>query len=675
MLGLLVGLVVLAGSLTAGTAPATGLTGASFDPGDIISDAVFTNTAAMTANDIQGFLNSKEPACPAANGMPCLRFYSEYTFSRAASPGGQCGAYAGAPAESASQIIWKVATACGINPQVLLTTLQKEQGLITAQSPTPSSYRIAMGYGCPDTAPCDAQYYGFYNQVYRAAWQFREYMIHPSSWRYRVGNVAVQYHPNAGCGAPTVNIRSAGTAALYNYTPYQPNAAALANLSGLGDSCSSYGNRNFWVYFNNWFGSTGSSSNPIGNVEVLSGSPGQVRVGGWAFDPDSSAPIEVHVYVNGVGARTNANIPRPDVGAAYGNGANHGFDVILPPQGSGPQQVCVYAINSGYGTNALLTCRTVTALTGSPLGVIDSVTASPGSITISGWALDPDSPLPIAVHVYVDGAGAAYTANTSRPDIAAAYAGYGEAHGFSMQVPTTGGTHNVCFYLINLVGPGQNPMIGCRSVTVPTGAPVGLIDSIASRPGVITVSGWAFDPDSTLPVSVHIYNGASGGAFLANKSRQDIATAFPGYGADHGFVEAIPAVAGSNTICVYAINLAGPGGNPQLGCGTVQGNTGSPTGVFDTLTASGGQINATAWTFDPDVADPISVRVTVDGVDNTVVAGQARPDIARVFPMYGASHGLVFQQPASIGTHRVCLTMLNVGPGSDVSLGCKSVVL
>jgi hypothetical protein len=53
-----------------------------------------------------------------------------------------------------------------------------------------------------------------------------------------------------------VNIQTQATAGLYNYTPYQPNSAALANLSGTGDSCSAYGNRNFWRYFNDWFGST-----------------------------------------------------------------------------------------------------------------------------------------------------------------------------------------------------------------------------------------------------------------------------------------------------------------------------------------------------------------------------------------------------------------------------------
>ena len=36
---------------------------------------------------------------------------------------------------------------------------------------------------------------------------------------------------------------------LYNYTPYQPNAAALAAYPGTGDSCSAYGNRNFFFLF------------------------------------------------------------------------------------------------------------------------------------------------------------------------------------------------------------------------------------------------------------------------------------------------------------------------------------------------------------------------------------------------------------------------------------------
>ena len=67
----------------------------------------------------------------------------------------------------------------------------------------------------------------------------------------------IGYNPSASCGGTNLNIQNYATAALSNYTPYQPNAASLANVSGSGDSCSTYGNRNFWRYYRTWFGSTG----------------------------------------------------------------------------------------------------------------------------------------------------------------------------------------------------------------------------------------------------------------------------------------------------------------------------------------------------------------------------------------------------------------------------------
>ena len=42
-----------------------------------------------------------------------------------------------------------------------------------------------------------------------------------------------------------------------------PNKASLANLRGTGDNCSSYGNRNFWRFYWDWFGS------PIGGGFLL----------------------------------------------------------------------------------------------------------------------------------------------------------------------------------------------------------------------------------------------------------------------------------------------------------------------------------------------------------------------------------------------------------------------
>ena len=164
--------LAVAALLSAPTA-AVALSGSDFDPGNIISDAIFFNSQAMSETDIQSFVESKETGCTATNGMPCLKDYSQATFDRAASAT-HCSFYAGASNELASQIVFKVAQACGLNPQVLLVTLEKEQGLVSSVAPSQARYDRATGYGCPDTpSGCDAKYYGFYNQVYLAAWQLK----------------------------------------------------------------------------------------------------------------------------------------------------------------------------------------------------------------------------------------------------------------------------------------------------------------------------------------------------------------------------------------------------------------------------------------------------------------------------------------------------------------------
>src|SRR5690606_17851371 len=84
--------------------------------------------------------------------------------------------------------------------------------------------------------------------------QFKRYST-PTAWgTYQPGWRTILYNPNPGCGSSSVFIENNATAALYNYTPYQPNAAAMANYPRVGDGCSSYGNRNFWFLYNNWFG-------------------------------------------------------------------------------------------------------------------------------------------------------------------------------------------------------------------------------------------------------------------------------------------------------------------------------------------------------------------------------------------------------------------------------------
>lgn len=271
---------------------AAALSGSQFNAGRIIDDYIFKNHLTMSVADIQNFLNAKVPVCDyngtqnttrwngsagryytraewgALNGEPapfvCLKDYYENPITKANNlhfntiPGG---------GRSAAQLIWDVAQEYRINPQVLLVLLQKEQSLITDDWPWTIQYRSATGYGCPDTAPCNSQYYGFYNQISNAAWQFNRYAEIPNSFNFKpFRNNYISYNPTVACGGTNVYIQNQATANLYNYTPYQPNAAALNNLYGSGDGCSAYGNRNFWRMFNDWFGTTFANDTNVPHV-------------------------------------------------------------------------------------------------------------------------------------------------------------------------------------------------------------------------------------------------------------------------------------------------------------------------------------------------------------------------------------------------------------------------
>ncbi len=232
--------------------PALAVTQAGFDPGYLISDAEFYDGFTMSAEQVQAFLDARVPVCTGPNG--CLKNYSQATPNIAAD--NYCGGYSARNSETASSIIVNVARSCGMNPKAILTLLEKEQSLVSSRAPSSWAFRAATGMGCPDTAPCDPRISGFFYQVFYAARQFQIYKRFPTSFNHRPGQVNnVLYHPNSACGRKSVFIQNSATAGLYNYTPYTPNAAALANMYGVGDSCSSYGNRNFWRIYSDWFGS------------------------------------------------------------------------------------------------------------------------------------------------------------------------------------------------------------------------------------------------------------------------------------------------------------------------------------------------------------------------------------------------------------------------------------
>lgn len=140
---------------------------------------------------------------------------------------------------NAAQIIYATSQTYGINPQVLLVLLQKEQSLVTDKEPSRGQLDWATGYGVCDNCHVGnstmSRFQGFAKQVNSAALQFIEgYMADIDTHGVTYG----KYGP----GKPltidgrTVIPANAATAALYAYTPHIE------------------GNQNFATLWNSWFG-------------------------------------------------------------------------------------------------------------------------------------------------------------------------------------------------------------------------------------------------------------------------------------------------------------------------------------------------------------------------------------------------------------------------------------
>ncbi|MGW9112803.1 hypothetical protein [Microbacterium sp. NPDC055683] len=644
-----------------------------FDPGNIISDAVFYNSGAMTAAQIQTFLKGKVPACQ--SGYVCLKDYKTRTTDRAADS--YCTKpYQGAASETAATIIAKVAKACGINPQVLLVMLQKEQGLVTHTWPSDWRYTIAMGMACPDTSACDTAYYGFQNQVYGAARQYQIYA--KASWFtwFPVGKSSqVRYHPNASCGSSAVTIKNKATASLYYYTPYQPNAAALKAGYGTGDSCSAYGNRNFYNYFTDWFGSTRTPAkpavvnhDPVGGVDSWKATSTGVTISGWATDPDTSGAVTLRIKVGDRVTRVTADDAHSSKGA-------HGFRVTVPlaPRS---QEVCVAANNIGKGSNRTISCRTVSPAGGTPTGKLDPVAAVPGGVRISGWALDPDTSDAVTLRVKVDGAVVArLNAGGSRPGVNSLYPGYGTRHGYSSTLQVGAGAHEVCV-VANNVGAGTTKTLGCQAVEVLAGTPIGYLNSWTPTASGVHIAGWAIDPDTTSPVTIRVKVGSTVVArFAADTSRSDLAGRFPGYGAAHAFYDEIALPTGSHEVCVVANNVA-DGRTKTLGCRTVERLGDSPIGHVDSWRTVAGGVTVRGWTIDPSTRGTVTVRAKADGaVVRRFGASAVRADVGAAYPYYGARHGFEVTIPLASGTREVCLAANDIGAGNNRTLGCRTVTV
>lgn len=185
-----------------------------FNPNRIISDAEFTNRYGMTRDEIYEFLGRgalQNMILPDWQGNEML----------------------------AADIIHQAAINNGVNPRVIITLLQKEQSVITAQNPNQGQLDWAAGYAVCDSCSMDdpaiQRWRGFGRQVNSATLQFTEGYFKDIANR---GAAVGKYGPGiaVSIGGTEVIPENAATAALYAYTPHI------------------HGNRLFAQIYDNWFG-------------------------------------------------------------------------------------------------------------------------------------------------------------------------------------------------------------------------------------------------------------------------------------------------------------------------------------------------------------------------------------------------------------------------------------
>jgi uncharacterized protein YkwD len=134
-----------------------------------------------------------------------------------------------------------------------------------------------------------------------------------------------------------------------------------------------------------------------------------------------------------------------------------------------------------------------------PEGSLDSaqakISVEQSTIVVGGWAFDRnDTTRPVDVHIYVGAVGMAVTADDYRPDVDAAYPGYGKNHGFNAAMNVAPGRHEVCVYAINLPGtPGDNTLLQCKTVEVKTPTTTTAPTTTTTAPPSSSLQAWQTD--------------------------------------------------------------------------------------------------------------------------------------------------------------------------------------
>jgi len=198
---------------------------------NITTNDEFLNSASMTESQIQEFLEN------IVSGGSCLATYSSVDVDGVTRTAAQM-------IYNASQNYFNYSlTPSKINPQAILTTLQKEQLLITTQgTPTDSQLKKAMGYEDPNN-------YYFAKQIDAGSWQFRKNWQDITSNGSKNGwGVGIAKTSEDGVSVTPENMV---TADLYVYTP-------VVGYQWGGNNANFGGNYLYYnIYYNQFnFGTT-----------------------------------------------------------------------------------------------------------------------------------------------------------------------------------------------------------------------------------------------------------------------------------------------------------------------------------------------------------------------------------------------------------------------------------
>jgi hypothetical protein len=255
---------------------------------NIISDSVMNNTGTMSKSQIESFLNSFPGTCLGES------------FTTPDPQGWSGSSYGMGGNVNAGTAIYDIATHYDINPQVLIATIEKEQGLINRDgnchydnplplAPSgqacgnpngtgpnycteacPNSYSggcvaIATGYACPGY--CRRDFNGFSYQISGTSWslRFAEARSYGELTGYAGFDSGDQDITYSGPMTPGYRQRVSGGASIYydgSYTDeagdtmYITNGATASMLSYTPFYAASYtDNRLFYTSFSEWFGS------------------------------------------------------------------------------------------------------------------------------------------------------------------------------------------------------------------------------------------------------------------------------------------------------------------------------------------------------------------------------------------------------------------------------------